>query len=282
MKAGLTIFPTTYSMQPADLARAAEQRGFESLWFPEHTHIPAKRVSPWPGGGDLPQEYCDTYDPFVALSFAAAATTRLLIGTGICLVVERDPISLAKEVASLDRLSGGRLLFGVGGGWNAEEMANHGTAFEHRFAIMRERVEAMKAIWSQERAEYHGEHVDFDPILANPAPLQRPHPPILVAGAAPWGPRRAARYGDGWMPLGGPHDPVQLVKQLRDAAEAAGRASTDLTLSLFGAPTRPERLAALRDAGVDRVIFFLPPDDQAKILPRLDRYRQLMADLGEL
>src|ERR671936_1276605 len=182
MRFGVAMFPTDYSMEPAELARMAEERGFESLFFPEHTHIPASRRTPYPPGGELPDEYSHTLDPFVALTAAAAATERLRIGTGICLVVERDPIVTAKEVASLDRLSGGRFLFGVGAGWNREEMANHGTDPRRRHELMRERVEAMKAIWTEDEASYHGRYVDFDRIWAWPKPLQRPHPPVIVGG----------------------------------------------------------------------------------------------------
>src|SRR4051794_38691957 len=185
MRFGLAIFLTDYSIAPDELARMAEDRGFESLFLPEHTHIPTSRRTPYPPGGELPQEYWHTYDPFVALTAAAAATERLRIATGICLVVERDPITTAKEVASLDQLSSGRLLFGVGAGWNIEEMANHGTDGARRFGILRERVEAMKQIWSEEEASYHGEHVDFDGIWSFPKPAQRPHPPILVGGNGP-------------------------------------------------------------------------------------------------
>src|SRR5262245_65150856 len=203
MHYGLTIFPTDYSIHPTDLARAAEQRGFESLWVAEHSHIPCSRKTPWPGGAELPKMYYDVVDPFVALAMAAAATTRLKVGTGICLVIQRDPIQTAKEVASLDLLSNGRFLFGVGGGWNVEEMANHGTKFETRWKLLRERIEAMKQIWTQKQAEYHGELVSFDPIFAWPKPKQKPHPPIHVGGAFPGGLRRALRFGAGCLPLRG-------------------------------------------------------------------------------
>src|SRR5436190_900736 len=177
-----------------------EERGFESLWFPEHTHIPASRETPWPGGADLPEQYWHTYDPFVALSAVAQATERLRLATGICLIIQRDPITTAKEVASLDRLSGGRFLFGVGAGWNREEMQNHGTDPDRRFGVMRERIEAMKAIWTQDEPEYHGKHVDFDPLWSWPKPLQQPHPPVWVGGSSPKVIDRVVRFGDGWMP----------------------------------------------------------------------------------
>ncbi len=185
MDFGVVMFPTDYSMRPGEFARALEERGFESVWFPEHTHIPASRRSPWPGGANLPKEYWSGYDPFVALTIAATATTRLRLGTGICLVIERDPIITAKEVASLDRLSGGRFLFGIGGGWNAEEMENHGTEFKKRWRVLRERVAAMREIWTKEEAEFHGEFVNFDRIWSHPKPAQKPHPPIIMGGDGP-------------------------------------------------------------------------------------------------
>src|SRR6202008_2794527 len=191
MDYGAVMFPTEYSIQPDELARALEERGFESVWFPEHTHIPASRKSPWPGGAPLPREYWSAYDPFIALMAAAAATRRLRLGTGICLVIERDPIVTAKEIATLDRLSGGRFIFGVGGGWNAEEMENHGTSFETRFKKLREQVGAMKAIWTMDKAEYHGEIVDFPPMMTWPNPIKNPPPPIIVGGAFRYAARRA-------------------------------------------------------------------------------------------
>src|SRR5881296_3520479 len=183
MHYGVVMFPTEYAMAPDELARALEERGFESVWFPEHTHIPASRRSPWPGGGELPRDYWSSYDPFVALMAAGAATRRLRLGTGICLVIERDPITMAKEVASLDHISRGRVLFGIGGGWNAEEMANHGTDFGVRWQILRERITAMKEIWTQDEAEFHGKYVNFDPMWSYPKPVQKPYPPILMGGA---------------------------------------------------------------------------------------------------
>src|SRR5436305_1302593 len=182
MKIGIAMFPTDYSITPSDLGQAVEERGFESLWFPEHTHIPTSRKSPWPGGPNLPDVYKQALDPFMALTAAAVATKRIKLATGICLVVERDPIHLAKHVASLDYLSGGRFIFGIGGGWNAEEMANHGTDFKKRWRVLRERVLAMKEIWTKEEAEFHGEFVNFDKIWCSPKPVQKPHPPIFMGG----------------------------------------------------------------------------------------------------
>src|SRR3954451_7252040 len=222
---GLAIFPTDYSIDPVALGRLAEERGFESLWFPEHTHIPVSRDTPYPAGGELPKQYWHTHDPFVALAAVAAATERLKLGTGICLVVERDPITTAKEVASLDRLSGGRFLFGVGAGWNREEMRNHGTDPRTRFTLMRESVEAMKAIWTQDEAEYHGRLVDFDPIWSWPKPVQRPHPPVLVGGNGEKVLDRVLAFGDEWMPnrIGDEGKFLARVAELQERARTTGR-----------------------------------------------------------
>ncbi len=221
MKFGLTIFPTEASAQPVELARRAEELGFESLFFPEHTHIPVSRETPYPAGGDLPDEYRRIYDPFAALAAAAAVTEKLLLGTGICLIVERDPITTAKEVATVDRLSNGRFLFGVGAGWNLEEMRNHGTDPEQRFRLMRERIEAMKAIWTEDEAAYHGELVDFDPINAWPKPVQRPHPPILMGGNSRR--RPAARRRPRRRLAAEPRDPPEPARRSDCRAPHAGR-----------------------------------------------------------
>ena len=218
MKFGAFMFPTDYSIGPAELATEVEARGFESLWFPEHTHIPASRQSPYPGGGELPQEYSHTLDPFVALGAAAAVTERILLGTGISLIIEHDPITLAKIVATLDQISGGRVLLGVGGGWNREEMSNHGTDPSRRWKLLRERIEAMKAIWTQDAAEYHGEFVDFDPIWSWPKPVQQPHPPIILGNAGAGAVGRAVSYADEWMPIGGRVDLPQRLQELNAQA----------------------------------------------------------------
>jgi probable F420-dependent oxidoreductase len=277
MKHGLTTFPTDYSMHPAELGRAAEERGFESLWVAEHSHIPCSRKTPWPGGAELPKMYYDVVDPFVALAMAAAATTRLKVGTGICLVIQRDPIQTAKEVASLDLLSGGRFVFGVGGGWNVEEMANHGTRYETRWKLLRERIEAMKQIWTQKQAEYHGELVDFEPIFAWPKPKQKPHPPIHVGGAFPGGMRRALRYGDGWIPIAGrgDGDAIAHLPALREEAAKLGRSLDGFEVSIYGAPPDAGKLSAMRDAGIARAIFLLPPVPKDETLKILDRYADL-------
>jgi probable F420-dependent oxidoreductase len=272
MHLGLTIFPTDYAMPLHELAVEAERRGFESLWIAEHSHIPTSRKSPWPGGGDLPKMYYDTLDPFVALSAAAVVTSRIKLATGICLVVQRDPIHTAKQVASLDRISNGRFLFGVGGGWNEEEMNNHGTAFEGRFALLRERIEAMVAIWTRDEAEYHGKYVDFDPIFMWPKPVQKPHPPIHVGGAFPGGARRAARYGDGWIPIAGRADDIAShVAEFRKLAAEAGRDPASLEVSAFGVAAKEEEVKRYRDAGFTRAVFGLPPAARDVLLPILDR-----------
>jgi probable F420-dependent oxidoreductase len=280
MQYGILQFSTDEAMHPGELARAVEERGFESLFFPEHTHIPASRKSPWPGGGELPREYWHTNDLFVALAMAAAATTRLKIGSGICLVTERDPILLAKEVATLDSLSGGRVLFGIGAGWNAEEMENHGTNFRARWAILRERVEAMKAIWTQDEAVYLGEHVSFDPIWSWPKPAQKPHPPILLGTGSARGRQRVIEFCDGWMPIAGRDDLAPGIADLWRRAEAAGRPRGSLSITVFGAPAKREAVERYRAAGVARVVFGLPPAGRDAVLPVLDRHAETVRALG--
>jgi probable F420-dependent oxidoreductase len=277
---GVYQFSTEYAMRPDDLARAVEERGLESLFVPEHTHIPASRKSPWPGGPNLPREYWHTLDPFVALGAAAAVTTRLKLGTGICLVIERDPITLAKEVASLDHLSRGRVLFGIGGGWNAEEMENHGTDFGTRWKVLRERIAAMKEIWTRDEAEYHGKFVNFDKIWSYPKPVQRPHPPILMGGSGSHARQRAVDFDGHWMPIAG-RDPIEGdIADLRRRAERSGRDPNTVSVSLFGARPDEGRLAALRDQGVARVLFTLPPAGRDRVLPLLDQYAGLAAKVG--
>ncbi len=282
MKIGAAMFFTDYSMRPDELARAVEERGFDSLWAPEHSHIPLGRQSPWPGGGDLPKHYYDVMDPFVTLTAAACATKTLLVGTGICLVAQRDPIQTAKAVASLDQISNGRFLFGVGSGWNADEMANHGTAFASRHKLARERVEAMQQIWTRSKPEYHGEMVDFGPMMTWPKPVQKPHPPVIVGGAFPYGARRAIRYGNGWMPhrvRGHYADVVALLPKFRDMAREAGRDPADLPITIWGLEEDLDSLKRDRDAGAERVILSLESAKADVILPELDRWVELMAKL---
>jgi probable F420-dependent oxidoreductase len=277
MHCGVTMFPTHYAIRPDDLAREAEARGFESLWFPEHTHIPASRRSPWPGGPVLPKEYSHTYDLFVALATAAAVTKTIKVCSGICLLVERDPITTAKEVASLDVLSGGRVVLGIGGGWNAEEMEHHGTAFRTRWKLLKERVLAMKAIWTGDEASFNGEFVRFEPIWSWPKPVQRPHPPIVLGGHGPKALARVVDYCDGWIPIGViAGDVAAEVGKLYALAREKGRDPRTLSVSVYGAPADADALRQLRDAGVTRAIFALPPAGPEKVLPLLDRYAAAM------
>jgi probable F420-dependent oxidoreductase len=277
MHFGLTMFPADYAMRVDDLAREAEARGFTSLWLPEHTHIPVSRRSPWPGGGELPKEYWHTHDLFVALATAAAATRTLKICSGICLLVERDPITTAKEVASLDALSNGRVMFGIGGGWNAEEMENHGTNFKTRWKLLRERVEAMKKIWTEDEAEYHGEFVNFDPIWSWPKPVQKPHPPIFLGGHGPKALQRVVDYCDGWLPITvRAGDLVEQLKDLRQRAEKAGRDPKSIAIATYGGPRDEAVVQQYRDAGVDHYIFSLPPAGRDTVLRLLDRYDEFV------
>ncbi len=281
MLVGAFMFVTDYSMRPDELARVLEERGFESLWVPEHTHIPASRLSPWPGGADLPQEYWHSYDPFVALSAAAAVTTKLKLGTGICLIVERDPITTAKEIASLDMLSDGRFMFGIGGGWNAEEMENHGTNYRRRWRLLRERILAMKAIWTEDEAEFHGEFVNFDKLWAYPKPVQKPHPPIFMGGDGPTTFNRVVDFCDGWMPIAGrPGQEGSLAEKialLRRQAEEAGRDPASLPISLYwmGRP-QEDTIERVEEAGVDRIIFGLPSAQRDEVMPRIDQCAELI------
>jgi probable F420-dependent oxidoreductase len=278
MELGLAHFSTDYGLQPAELARAAEERGFESLFLPEHTHIPVSRDTPYPGGGDLPPEYSHTLDPFVALAAAAAVTERIALGTGVCLIIERDPIVTAKEVATLDHISGGRVLFGVGAGWNIEEMANHGTDPSTRFRRMRESVEAMKTIWTEEEAEYHGRIVDFDPIWCWPKPVQKPHPPVLVGGLGDRVLDRVVSYGDEWIPnrVKSPEALGERIEELQRRAEAAGRERIPVTV--FGAKPEARLLERLRDAGVTRALFYLLPGAPDDVRRRLDSLAEVAAE----
>jgi probable F420-dependent oxidoreductase len=275
---GVLMFPTDYAVEPDEVARMAEARGFQSLFFPEHTHIPASRETPYPGGGELPREYSHTYDPFVALTAAAAATERLLIGTGICLVVERDPITTAKEVASLDQLSGGRFLFGVGAGWNREEMLDHGTDPSRRFGLMRERIEAMKAIWTEDEASYHGRYVEFERIWSWPKPAQRPHPPIIVGGNGKRVLERVVAYGDEWMP-----NRIESVEELQARMEELGRMAADAgrdapTVGLYAAPAKVEEMESYEAIGISRYVLFVPPVPGPEAEARLDHLAGLIEE----
>lgn len=273
MKFGVAMFATDYAIRPDDLAGECEARGFESVWFPEHTHTPASRKTPSPMGGDLPKDFWHTYDLFVSMTAAAAATKTIKICSGICLVIEHDPIKLAKEVASLDMLSNGRLLFGIGGGWNAEEMENHGTPFKKRWKVLREKIEAMKEIWTKENAEYHGEFVNFDPIWCHPKPVQKPHPPILLGVNTGNGLNRVVNYCDGWIPVGAAMQDFRTsLQDLRSRAEKVGRNPKELSVSIFMGPDKDDALRQYQELGVERVVFGVPSEGRDKVLPMLDKY----------
>jgi probable F420-dependent oxidoreductase len=277
MHIGVVMFATEYAIRIDELARAAEERGFESLWVPEHTHIPTSRRSPFAGGAELPREYKHTLDPFVSLMAAAAVTKRLRVGTGICLVIERDPITTAKEVASLDLLTNGRFEFGIGGGWNAEEMENHGTVFKSRFQLLRERVLAMKEIWTKETPEFHGDFVNFDPIWSYPKPVQKPHPPILLGGESGYTLQRVVDFCDGWFPRG--RNEAAILPGLADLkvrAAKAGRDMKTISVSVFGAKPERATLDQYAAAGITRAILRLPSDGRDTILPLLDQHAKLL------
>ncbi|MFJ6517945.1 LLM class F420-dependent oxidoreductase [Streptomyces filamentosus] len=276
MKLGIAMFPADFAIRPDELARAVEERGFESLFLPEHTHLPASERTRREVG-QLPPHFSHTYDLFVALSYAAAATTDLKVATGICLVPQRDPLATAKAVASLDALSGGRVLFGVGAGWIPEELENHGTEPGRRWAVLAERVKAMRQIWTEEVAEFHGKHVDFGPVWSWPKPRQNPHPPVLVGGSGANVARRVLDFGDEWMPHAGmPLDELaSRIAELRRAGREAGRAHVPVTV--FGAEPDAAGLEALRDVGVDRAVFYAPPADAAAVKDFLDSAAPLVA-----
>jgi probable F420-dependent oxidoreductase len=279
MEFGASIFFTEYSISPTELAMALEGRGFDSLWVAEHSHIPVSRRFSVPGGGELTRQYYDVMDPFVTLTTAAVVTKRLKLATGVCLVIQRDTIQTAKLVASIDQISGGRFLFGIGGGWNAEEMEDHGTIYATRFKRMREQIEAMKEIWTKETPEYHGEIVDFPPMMTWPKPVQKPHPPIIVGGAFQYAARRAIRYADGLIPQApdaGSGGPEEYLPRFRRMAEEAGRDPRSLPVTLGGAPEDPDRLKRYRDLGVARMNVRLPPAKAGEILPVLDRWAKLI------
>jgi probable F420-dependent oxidoreductase len=276
MKFGVTIFPTEYTISITELAKATEDLGFESLWVPEHTHIPAERRSPWPGGAELPREYSHALDPFLALTAAASVTSTLNLGTGVCLLIERDPITTAKEIATLDQLSAGRFLFGIGGGWNLEEMANHGTNPEQRWTLLRERTLAMKQLWTQDEATFHGQLVNFDRVWQWPKPHRRPHPPIIVGGNGPHTLRRVVEYGDEWMPIvgRGNRSIEDGMVELQRMAQQAGRQPIPVTA--WGVRAEPQAIDHWMEQGAERVIFGLPAAGAEQVLPRLERCAEAM------
>jgi len=284
MHIGISIFATDTTLQPVALGRAVEERGFESLWLPEHSHIPTSRVTPWGGAAGappLPDVYWRTHDQFVALGAIAATTTTLRLGTGITLVAQRDPIWLAKEVASLDVISGGRVMFGIGYGWNKEEMATHGISYLERRAILREKVLTMKEIWADDIASFDGEYVTLEPSWSWPKPLQQPHPPIILGGGA--GPRTfgdIVEFCDGWMPIAGRHEFLSKMDVLRDTAVAAGRDPDTVTVGVFGARPDADELRALAEAGVVRAVLPVPSASPDEVLARLDAYAPLVDALA--
>ena len=273
MKFGISTFVTDQGIRPDVLGAALEERGFGSLFLAEHSHIPVSRESPYPGGGDLPEKYKRTLDPFVALTAAATATSELLLGTGIALLIQRDVIHTAKEVASLDLISRGRVLFGVGVGWNREEMRNHGTDPATRGALIDEQLAALKAIWTSDEAEFHGKHVDFDPIFSWPKPVQRPHPPIYVGGHSPAALKRLAEYGDGWMPLG--YTRPDEIRRVRQWLTEQGR--TDVPFAVFGGPAGADVITGLAEAGVEHYTFMLETMPEAETLAALDELAKVAA-----
>ena len=275
MDLGAYFFSTAYSIDIVELATELEQRGFESLLVPEHTHIPASRKTEWPGGGDLPKEYYHTYDPFVALSFAAGATTTLKIGTGICLIPQRDAIVTAKCVASLDHLSNGRFIFGIGGGWNVDEMENHGAEYSSRFQLLKENILAMKQFWTKEKGEFHGDFVDFDPAFSWPKPTQRPHPPIILGGETDYTLKRVVDFCDGWLPR--PRANIaEGMTRLRRVAEAGERDLSSISVTVFGAPPDKETLGSYAELGINRALLRVPTEDRDTCLKLLDSYMPLL------
>ncbi len=273
MQIGLFPFSTDYSMPIDRLAAAAEERGFDSIWMPEHTHIPASRLTPYPGGGELPKEYSHTLDPFVALAIAAGVTTRLKLATGICLAIEHQALTLAKTVATLDHVSNGRVILGLGAGWNREEMENHGTVYASRFNKLEEQMIALKALWTEEEASFDGEFERFDRVWSWPKPVQHPHPPLVLGGETDYTLKRIVRLADGWLPRAmKPEIVTQGIEKLRRFAEDADRDPDSISVSAFAPPAREEVIGGFRDAGVERVILMVPPQDEDDTLRRLDRY----------
>jgi len=277
VKFGVAIFPTDYAISMTELAPAAEDLGFESLCVAEHSHIPVSRESPWPGGSELPKHYWHTMDPFVALTAAALASKTIRVGTGICLLVERDPIHTARETASLDLVSNGRFIFGIGGGWNREEMADHGTDFHIRWKLLRERTEAIKAIWTQDVAEYHGELVDFSPMWSWPKPVQKPHPPVILGGGGPKILERVVRYADGWMPNRG--DVYERMPELQRMAKEAGRGPIPVT---YYPRATAEDIERGEKAGIERLIWYVPPDGRDAALKKLDELGKLIRPYAQV
>jgi probable F420-dependent oxidoreductase len=278
MDAGVAYFPTHDGLGPAEIARLVEERGHRWLLWAEHTHIPASRESPWggfEGAPPLPRKYARTYDPFVASAYALGATRALRVGTGIALVPQRDPIVTAKEVASLDHLSGGRFELGVGAGWNREEMAHHGVDPRTRMRRMREHVLAMKEIWTRHEATFHGEFVSFDRVWSDPKPLQKPHPPVLVGGNGPTVLDRVLEYGDAWMP----NHAAGVAARI---GELRARADRPIEVIVMGPEPEPSLLEKYEQAGADRVLFWLPSGRRSIVEAELDRVERAMFELHDV
>ena len=275
MYIGLSNFPTTYSMGPVELAQTAEARGFDSLWVVEHTHVPASRRTPYPMGGELPSIYWEAYEPFTYLAQVAAVTTDLKIGTGICLAAQHHPIALAKRVATLDALSGGRFLFGVGAGWLGEEMENHGFAYEERWPRLREHILAMQACWTLKDAEFHGKYVDFDPVWVEPKPVSQPHPPVYIGATSTWAMQRIAEYAQGWYPIHVPEFDERL-QQLQEECEKRGRSIDEIDITLLTMPASAEQIAELADKGVNRIVLSLPTADADECNKVMDGYAHII------
>jgi len=286
---GIVTIPTHYTIQPVDFARWLEGNGFESLFFGEHTHIPTSRQSPFPGGGDLPDYYKEFFDPFIGLTAAAAVTQKLKVGTSVCLVPEHHPITLAKEIACLDRVANGRFLFGVGAGWNAEEMADHGVVYKDRWKITRESILAMREIWTKEVAEFHGQFVDFAPLWSWPKPMQAGGPPILMGASSKWTPKRVVEYCDGWFPVDGLveglGDLSNGLAAIRTEADRMGRAMEDFDLTVItwiltayaqAAPDALKRLRELIDLGFTRIVFLIEPAAPEVQWPILEKGAELI------
>ncbi|MSR14083.1 MAG: LLM class F420-dependent oxidoreductase [Gammaproteobacteria bacterium] len=286
MKLGVVSFNTEYTIRADELAIAAEERGFDSVWFPEHTHIPASRLTPFPAGGDLPKEYIHMSDPFISCMAAASATTKLKVGTGVCLLIEHEPLALAKTVATLDRLLNGRFLFGIGAGWIREEMENHGTVYEQRWKVLEERVKAMKLLWTEHEATFHGEHVNFDRVWSYPKPVTRPHPPIILGTfVSKWGQQRVAELADGWMPIDVYHQDMKAdVEDLQARLRAKGRDPATVGISMFDIfETSEDDLKRFADYGfVERAMPRCPTEDRDTVLRWLDRYAEIGRRIGAL
>nr|WP_042195049.1 LLM class F420-dependent oxidoreductase [Kibdelosporangium sp. MJ126-NF4]CEL21607.1 putative N5, N10-methylenetetrahydromethanopterin reductase-related protein [Kibdelosporangium sp. MJ126-NF4]CTQ92388.1 putative N5, N10-methylenetetrahydromethanopterin reductase-related protein [Kibdelosporangium sp. MJ126-NF4] len=273
MKFGISTFPSDDTIGPVDLGRAIEERGFDSVMVAEHSHIPASRETPYPMGGELPDVYYKSLDPFVTLGAVAAVTEKILLFTGIALLIQRDPIHTAKETATIDLISGGRFVLGVGAGWNREEMRNHGTDPSTRGALLDERIEAVRALWTQEPAEYHGKFVDFDPVHLRPKPVAKPHPPIYVGGDSDATVRRVARHGAGWLANAFPVE--KLTTRIAQMRDAAGR---DVPVTVFGAPIDVDLWRSYEGVGVERIGLFLPPSPRAETLRMLDEFAAKVAE----